>query len=96
MPPKRCHLPAECPDTLKQMIRQCWDNDKALRPTFQEIDASLRQLDATNVNPLGAMRSKQRSTSRSARRPPVLPSLARGVAARVPSFSRVVGCEMRW
>lgn len=64
VPPKRCHLPAECPDTLKQMIRQCWDNDKALRPTFQEIDASLRQLDATNVNPLGAMRSKQRSTSR--------------------------------
>ena len=50
-PPKRPTIPDSCPITLQQLAHRCWAEDPKFRPTFDQVDAQLSEL---NISKVGA------------------------------------------
>jgi len=57
----------EIPAVLKPVIRQCWDDDPKLRPTFEDIVQTLESLQfPTPTNPKPVLKDKKESSGSSA------------------------------
>lgn len=42
--------PKECPETLHQLMRQCWSKEPSLRPSFSEIMISLKDMQSGDTS----------------------------------------------
>ena len=50
-PPKRPTIPESCPITLRELAHRCWSEEPKFRPTFDQVDSQLNEL---NISKVGA------------------------------------------
>ena len=50
-PPKRPTIPESCPITLRELAHRCWAEEPKFRPTFDQVDSQLSEL---NISKVGA------------------------------------------
>ena len=50
-PPKRPELPESCPTAMADIARRCWAEEPKFRPTFDQVDSQLNEL---NISKVGA------------------------------------------
>ena len=66
---KRPVVPANCPQEMQTLINQCMLDDPSKRPTFEEIDERLKQMEVPNVEPndfrLSKLQMKQKELTES-------------------------------
>lgn len=65
---KRPVLPESCPQEIKTLINQCVHDDPSKRPTFEEIDETLKHMEVLNVEPanrLSKIQMKQKDLTES-------------------------------
>ncbi|EGD75745.1 TKL/DICTY4 protein kinase [Salpingoeca rosetta] len=57
VPAKRPDIPASCPVMLAELARRCWSEEPKFRPTFDQVDAQLGEL---NISKVGASLIQQK------------------------------------